>query len=444
MPRWSLNEQRHIAEVRESLKEALASCPQYPEVVGDRKILRFLRGHGNNVAVAVQFYGNFLKWRKENNVDAMRENIINGMDHPVLFPFGDVILGLIPSLVISHDSFDRTGSPICVDQYKFKPAEVLEKIGLERYLTWTTYCLEYRSMVIEQLSEKAERDFLEGLSPEELKAEKDPMGDRPPHGVIKGTLVIRDISGVGLDHCSDKGREIIKAIIKVGGDNYPELLRKCYLVRCPWLFNALWFFIKGLLPHTTLAKISINGHNFQASLEEDLAPELVPSLIGGPYNGHMEPGNPFVWNWAFMRDGLTIDAEEANAKATWRRDNKMPMREVPSLQKVPNGSAFQGQRHNYGSVGSGNGSSHVSSRGGGNGASHGTGAAAAQPAPWTGAVQQSFWLLVARLQAACIECPLWYAALVLYALHFYATEQWMSLLPFTLPVLATWGVLIIL
>ena len=424
MPRWSRSEQLEIAQVRENLKDALAASPQYPEVVGDRKVLRFLRGHGHNVAMATKMYGNFLRWRKEFKVDAMRDNIINGMDHPIKFPQGKIILGLIPSIIITHDVFDKTGAPVCVDQYKFKPAEVLSNIPLPDYLIFTTYCLEYRSMVVEQLSEQRERAWLAGLTPAERKAEKDPLGPlgtRPPHGVILGTLVIRDISGVGLDHCSEKGREIIKSVVKVGSDNYPELLRKCYLVNCPWVFNALWFFIKGLLPQTTLQKVSINGHNFQASLEKDLDPELVPALIGGPYKGHMEPNLPgaFVWDRAFMLEGRTIDAEEAAVSAGH------------------SGGASPQSSHS----GSSGGSSPMSAKSSYGGSSKET---ENRSPPGAGAEtegESSPWL-PSRLRDTCVEYPLWSSGVTLYLVHFYATEQWRTLLPFALPVLATWAVLL--
>lgn len=428
MPRWSRSEQLEIAEVRENLKEALAASPPYPEVVGDRKILRFLRGHGHNVTVATKMYGNFLSWRKEFKVDAMRDNIINGMDHPMKFPQGKIILGLIPSLIITHDAFDKSGAPVCVDQYKFKPAEVLSNISLPDYLIFTTYCLEYRSMVVEQLSEQRERAYLAGLSPEEREAALDPLGNTPPHGVILGTLVIRDIGGVGLDHCSDKGREIIKSVVKVGSDNYPELLRKCYLVNCPWVFNALWFFIKGLLPHTTLQKISINGYNFRASLERDLDPELVPALIGGPYNGHMEPGNPqaFEWDRAFMLEGRSIDTEAARSGAR-HSEGTSPLYSSGSGSTDSGGSSPRSANSSSGR-GSGSGRKEAETR--------------SLPAAGEGASSMSATWLHSRLRDTFVEYPLWTSGLTLYLLHFCATEQWRTLLPFALPVLATWAVLL--
>ena len=55
MPRWSTSEQHQIDEVRKRLKDAgLLDRPAFPEVVGDRKIVRFLRGHDHNIDKAYE------------------------------------------------------------------------------------------------------------------------------------------------------------------------------------------------------------------------------------------------------------------------------------------------------------------------------------------------------------------------------------------------------
>jgi hypothetical protein len=102
MPRWSLEEQRHIAAVRDRLQDLLTASPQYPEVVGDRKIVRFLRGHSYDVEKVVGMMSNFLKWRKEKGVDQIRMNVVEGgADHPLRFPKGELILSLIPQVSLS-------------------------------------------------------------------------------------------------------------------------------------------------------------------------------------------------------------------------------------------------------------------------------------------------------------------------------------------------------
>ena len=42
MPQWSEEEVRILQEVREKLGDKLTSRPQYPEVVGDRKLSKII------------------------------------------------------------------------------------------------------------------------------------------------------------------------------------------------------------------------------------------------------------------------------------------------------------------------------------------------------------------------------------------------------------------
>ena len=54
MKRWSDVEQNGLDTIRSRLKEELLSVEQYPDSVGDRKLLRFFRGHKYDIDVACQ------------------------------------------------------------------------------------------------------------------------------------------------------------------------------------------------------------------------------------------------------------------------------------------------------------------------------------------------------------------------------------------------------
>ena len=74
-PRWSLEEQTKLSEMRLVLEAELAAVPQYLEVVGDRRLLRFLRGHNYDLKKATLMYRKFLKYRKDYRVDSIRDRI---------------------------------------------------------------------------------------------------------------------------------------------------------------------------------------------------------------------------------------------------------------------------------------------------------------------------------------------------------------------------------
>jgi len=250
-----------------------------------------LRGHDHNVDKATEMMQKFLIWRKDNNVDAIRTAILSGLDHPLKFPCGEKILGLIPQIVITPHACDKVGSPICVDQYDFSPSAVLKEISIEQYIQFVIHTLEYRSLIVEQLSEERERVFLASLpdaSPERLEALEQ------PYGVLVNTCVIRDLKGVGFEHIGSQGQEIIRAVIGVSSDNYPELMRKCFMINTPWLFNTLWYFIKGLLASRTIAKVSVMGSSYLDEIKKEISADCLPDMAGGNLKGALEY---FAYAW---------------------------------------------------------------------------------------------------------------------------------------------------
>ena len=186
--------------------------PQYPEVVGDRKLIRFIRGHGHDEEKILEMVEKFLDWRDANEVDKIRENIVNGMNHWLKFPKGELITGLIDTVVIAPYAVDKEGSPICVDQYNFSPSEVLEKITLEEYVHYTIYTLEYRSMILEYLSEMQERKEISQREREgehgarRLQDYNENGIEEETTGVLIRTCVIRDMGCIGFEHIGKQGQ----------------------------------------------------------------------------------------------------------------------------------------------------------------------------------------------------------------------------------------------
>ena len=62
---------------------------------------------------SVKLYSAFLNWRIENKIDDIRNQILyGGIDNPLKFPFGKVLLELAPQIVISAKALDRKGRPL--------------------------------------------------------------------------------------------------------------------------------------------------------------------------------------------------------------------------------------------------------------------------------------------------------------------------------------------
>merc|ERR1711871_1849271 len=108
------------------------------------------------------------------------------------------------------------------------------------------------------------------------------MGENlPPYGVICQALVIRDLKGIGVNHMGAQGRENIRKVIRISADNYPEMMNKCFMINAPFVFNTLWYFIKGLLSQRTVDKVSIAGTNYILDLLSRVNAEDIPEMITG-------------------------------------------------------------------------------------------------------------------------------------------------------------------
>jgi len=93
--------------------------------------------------------------------------------------------------------------------------------------------------------------------------------------------VIRNLAGLGFEHISKQGQDIMKAVVSVASDNYPEMMARSYMVNAPWVFNTLWFVLKGLLAERTVDKVSVYGHPFLSDLVADISLDMLPSFVPG-------------------------------------------------------------------------------------------------------------------------------------------------------------------
>ena len=67
-PRWSKQEENEIQQIRNNLKELISTRKQNIDVIGDHKILRFIRGHNHDIEKATEMYSKFLIWRDTNKL----------------------------------------------------------------------------------------------------------------------------------------------------------------------------------------------------------------------------------------------------------------------------------------------------------------------------------------------------------------------------------------
>lgn len=277
-PQWNREEARLLEEMRSALGDKLTRRAQYPDLVGDRRLLRFLRGTQYNVLRACEKYSKFLDWRDAHSVDAIRNDILHGgRNDPRIFPGGAKILQSFPQIVIAANARDMNGNPVSVDRFNFSPTEALKNVTKEEYRIFAIYCLEYKVLVMEQLARQQEQ--------EDLKERSTCSADsNDPYGVIPSSFYIRDFEGFSLDHLGGDGQSLLAWVLEMATANYPELLYQTHLVNVPWIFNFLWVFIRPFLDASTIAKIHIHGYGsneFLEAVKDKISEEAIPDFLGG-------------------------------------------------------------------------------------------------------------------------------------------------------------------
>ena len=124
---------------------------------------------------------------------------------------------------------------IGLEQYCFNPKDVLKVVTREEYLYFLTYALEYRAMVMEQLSHEMEEDYLRRFPREDDRVDgygvilldytiRDLKGSISPSRslcvpffpFINNHRVCDALSGVGFNHLGSDGRAILKAALDIG------------------------------------------------------------------------------------------------------------------------------------------------------------------------------------------------------------------------------------
>lgn len=216
-----------------------------------------------------------LHWRKEKNVDyypvATRENSL-----PVLYAVRG-FQSVSDSNLVAHPGIseavirinehmggaclhktDKEGCPVYIERLGYHKAKQLAKcVHVEEIQNYHIGCNEFLHRVIMKDCSK--------------------MAGRH----INRETVIFDCTGMGWHQLHMPALAFIRAIAECDQSYYPETLNKFFLVNAPTAFVYVWKIVKAWLDPGTLEKIQILGSDYQASLLTQIAPENLPTFLGG-------------------------------------------------------------------------------------------------------------------------------------------------------------------
>jgi hypothetical protein len=70
-------------------------------------------------------------------------------------------------------------------------------------------------------------------------------------------------------------------LLQIDQDNYPEMMRRMYLVNTPGLFTTLFAMLKPFIDPVTLSKIEVLGSDFSDSFQRLMNMDQVSPCLGG-------------------------------------------------------------------------------------------------------------------------------------------------------------------
>ncbi|XP_043385457.1 SEC14-like protein 2 isoform X2 [Chelonia mydas] len=98
---------------------------------------------------------------------------------------------------------------------------------------------------------------------------------------VETVMMIYDCEGLGLKHLWKPAVEAYGELLSMFEENYPETLKRLFVIKAPKLFPVAYNLIKHFLSEDTRKKIVVLGANWKEVLQKYIAPEEIPVVYGG-------------------------------------------------------------------------------------------------------------------------------------------------------------------
>lgn len=212
----------------------------------DHACLRVLRARRFNVDNAVKMYEGIVAFRNENQCWRFLD--------PAFYKEPEVLRRYFCWGFVGQD---RDGYPVLIERIgKNDLLGVYEAAGEEAFLKWVIYYHE--------LQEKMMRE-----------ASKAVGADR--HQLT----VIVDLDGYSMRLASPATLGVLHKRTRLEEDNYPELLKRLFLINSPSLFATVWSVVAYFMDEGTRSKVQLLSSEYLSAVAKFVDKAYLPGFLGG-------------------------------------------------------------------------------------------------------------------------------------------------------------------
>ncbi|XP_059168234.1 retinal-binding protein-like [Physella acuta] len=98
---------------------------------------------------------------------------------------------------------------------------------------------------------------------------------------VDGLVVIFDMDGVSSKMLWRPGLQMYLHLVRVLEDNYPEMLKRMFVINAPRIFPLLYKICRPLISQDTKDKIHVLGSDYATTLLKYIDAEELPAFLGG-------------------------------------------------------------------------------------------------------------------------------------------------------------------
>ncbi|KAJ1614891.1 SEC14 domain-containing protein [Cryptosporidium canis] len=253
---------------------------------------RFLKARQFHVDKSTEMLKKYFEWRENRKIS----ELINNAQIPIK----------IDLYQRAYHGIDRIGRPIyidCIGSSNIK--QMLEMYPEKSFFNQWIYEYEFLVNVMSVSCQiyNALRENVSG-NPDFIDINKDEVMNLLNSGYLQyhhfSTLNIIDMNGFNMSKFDGNCRKVIKDLVHISQNYYPELLGKMIVINAPSIFGIIWNFLKPLIDDRTAKKISIYTHNddWKSVLLDLVEPDQLPKFLGGSpkYEGEWVNANIGPWS----------------------------------------------------------------------------------------------------------------------------------------------------